>query len=452
MVWLLIAGLAWAPFWYGGNILIMWGVNAVIFPGLAAIYEISLLVRGAKHPVGIRQIAIPAMLFAAVVAWMIFQTITADWIPFVHPIWALASEALGRPLRASISLNRSLTEITLLKLITDASVFWLSLQLLRNGARALLFVKAIAVIVSIYACYGLATLVFGQFPWSNISMAEGRVSATFANYNSYATYAGLGLLTATGLIADRFRETVRETSSAWRLQAVALIDLVSFKAPWLAAAVFVTAVTLMLSGSRGGALATAVRFLCFALFRPRRSRRPFHVRLFGLILGGGLVFAIVLAFGDALLRRVEMGGLFDPNRLAVYRLTWRSIFDETWQGFGYGTFVDVFPMYRDSSLGIQNFWSQAHNTYLEIFQGLGFVFGTMFILSVALLGFRCVRGVWNRRENAVIPRIAAAATALVGFHSLVDFSMEIHAVAITFMAILGAGVAQSISSRMRASD
>ena len=35
------------------------------FPGLVAIYELSLLVRGERHPVAIRQIKLPAALFAA---------------------------------------------------------------------------------------------------------------------------------------------------------------------------------------------------------------------------------------------------------------------------------------------------------------------------------------------------------------------------------------------------
>ena len=38
---LLVAGLAWVPFWFGSDGLIAWGINATIFPGLAALYELS---------------------------------------------------------------------------------------------------------------------------------------------------------------------------------------------------------------------------------------------------------------------------------------------------------------------------------------------------------------------------------------------------------------------------
>jgi O-antigen ligase len=136
----------------------------------------------------------------------------------------------------------------------------------------------------------------------------------------------------------------------------------------------------------------------------------------------------------------------------VYWLTLGSITDRPMLGHGYGTFVDIFPMYRDRSISVEGFWEQAHNTYLEIFQGLGLVFGSMLLASVLLLVWRCVQGAMTRRENATMPRVAAAAAALVGIHSLVDFSLQIQAVALTFAAMLGAGVAQAKSSRVALQD
>jgi hypothetical protein len=40
----------------------------------------------------------------------------------------------------------------------------------------------------------------------------------------------------------------------------------------------------------------------------------------------------------------------------------------------------------------------------------------------------------------------------VGVHALVDFSLQIQAVALTFMAVLGAGVAQSEISQQPLND
>ena len=136
LLWAFIAGLAWCPFWFGSNVLLAWGINAVLFPGLVAIYELSLLIRGKRHPVAIKQIKLPAALFAAVVLWILIQnaTWTPDWLH--HPIWQMTADALDRPIDGSISVNRELTSLALLRLITAASVFWIAMQLCRDASRA----------------------------------------------------------------------------------------------------------------------------------------------------------------------------------------------------------------------------------------------------------------------------------------------------------------------------
>ena len=68
-------------------------------------------------------------------------------------------------------------------------------------------------------------------------------------------------------------------------------------------------------------------------------------------------------------------GLADASRLAVYMIIAHSLLDAPFLGFGYGTFADVFPMYRDQSISPLGVWDMAHNTYLEVLQGLGLLFG-----------------------------------------------------------------------------
>jgi hypothetical protein len=135
LLWALIAGLAWCPFWFGSNVLLAWGINAILFPGLVAIYELSLLTSGERHPVAIRQIKVPSALFAAVALWILFQN--ATWTPYWlhHPIWQMAAEAVDRPIAGSISVDPDLTSLSLLRLITAASVFWLAIQLCRDASR-----------------------------------------------------------------------------------------------------------------------------------------------------------------------------------------------------------------------------------------------------------------------------------------------------------------------------
>src|SRR6185437_8079763 len=145
-------------------------------------------------------------------------------------------------------------------------------------------------------------------------------------------------------------------------------------------------------------------------------------------------------------------GLADADRMSVYTLTLRSILDAPLRGFGYGTFRDVFPLYRDRSISVLGVWAQAHDTYLEVLQGLGIVFGAMLIGAVALLAIRCAKGALRRRQDAIVPQVAASVACLVGVHALVDFSLQMQAVGLTFMAVLGTGVAQADSSRVALED
>ena len=109
-------------------------------------------------------------------------------------------------------------------------------------------------------------------------------------------------------------------------------------------------------------------------------------------------------------------------------------------------------MFRDRSLSVEGIWEQAHNTYLEVFQGLGLIFGSMLLASVGLLVRACFSGASTRERGLMVPSVATGVACVVGMHALLDFSLQMQAVTLTFMAVLGAGVAQSKSSRRTPGD
>jgi O-antigen ligase len=451
-----IAGLAWCPFWLGGNVLLAWGINAVLFPGLVAIYEVSLLIRGERHPVAIRQIKAPAVLFAAVVLWILIQntTWTPDWLH--HPIWQMTADALDRPVDGSISVNRELTSLALLRLITAASVFWIAMQLGRDASRANFLLKSIAALSCAYAAYGLFAFAFtpGRVLWfASPFPRTGFVTSTFINPNSFATYAGMGLIVICGLILGLYRNEFTAVGGPLRFRIATFIEVTGQKGAVLLGGAFVILVALLLSQSRGGNLSTVLGlFILGALTLKTRKQGFVQHRAAVIIFGALLVGVVFLAFGDSVAGRITQQGLHDNSRMAVYTIALRSILDAPLLGYGYGTFADVFPMFRDQSVGTFGTWQMAHSTYLEVFQGLGLVFGSMLVASIVLLALRCVKGALTRQENETIPCIAAGVAFLVGAHSLIDFSLQIQAVGVTFVALLGAGVAQSESSRLMLAD
>jgi O-antigen ligase len=444
---LLVGGLAWAPFWLGSDRLTPWAINAVIFPSLVLFYELSLIIRRAPHPVPIQCIRIPAILFALAAGWALLQE--ATWTPsaWQHPIWQLASDATGRPVAGSISIDRDLTALALLRLMTAASVLWLALQVGSDMRRARLLLWCVVGIVAVYSAIGLYALTF--MPRGIIFdeiIPDHRVASTFVNKNHFATFAGIGLIAAVALTQRLFRRALQQTGDLLQLKIATLIDTVAGRGALpLALSVLILA-GLMLSASRGGIASTAVGLLGLFVVNVARSGR-FEVKdavvaVFVMLLAG-IAF---IGLGDAVVGRIANQGIYDEGRVMAQVITIRSILAAPFLGYGYGTFASAFPMFRDDSVGVWGGWDRLHNTYLEVWQGLGLVFGTMLILSVLLLVFRCVQGALVRERDQTIPTAAVGVSVLVGAHALVDFSLQIQAVTLTYMVVLGLGVAQALQS------
>ena len=422
-------GLAWTPFWFGGAWRLPWGVNALIFPGLAFGYEIALLSERREHPLPAREIAAPAALFLIVVVWILAQTAPLPFAP--------AIAALGEETPRTLSVDPGATAIALTRLLTDAAAFWLAAQLGRNEAVNRRLLQAIMLIAALYSAAGvfLAGAFDNAIPGFAPADGGGEVRSTFVNRNSFAAYAGLGLTTILALLVRDGRPKAAVSPLASWLDATATRS-------GAAAAGLVVLAALCGTGSRGGILSAAVGVAAlFGLVAERRRRRgESHA---GLWVG---LLALVAAFGvlgGPIAARLAGAGLADAGRLPVYRIVLGAILDRPFAGSGYGAFAEVFPLYRDARLSPVGVWEMAHNAYLEAALGLGLVFATLMTLAIALLAFRCFAAALRRNREVEAPLAAAAAAALVAVNALIDYSVQIEAVSLAFMTLLGLGVAQA---------
>jgi len=450
-----IVSLAWAPFWLGGDRLLAWGVNGILFPALAVLFEISLVTRARRHPISIKSILGPSVLFFAVVIWVKAQSAAQVSAVFSHPLWGMAAEALQAPVDNSISLNRGETEIALIRLLTAASVFWLSLEFCRDRRRVFLLLWWIVAIVAAYSLYGLLCVAVysGKMPFFPDVAPMPVVRSAFVGRNNFATFAGIGLIVDIALIFRLYRDSMPENDgglTAYRLSR--FLEVTGNEGLLLIGSAIGIFAALLGSISRGGILSTALGiFVLYSMIFSRR-RRAGAERLETMAFVTIALIACFAFFGDLIVGRISTEGLGDQSRLSVYALTIHAILDAPVLGFGYGTFQDVFPMYREPSFGTWEIWDKAHNSYLQVWLGLGLVFGTMLIGCLVWLTGICLRGAMKRERDATAAIIATAVSVMVGVHSLVDFSVEIEGVAIMFMVVLGAGVAQSESSRVLTSD
>jgi hypothetical protein len=70
---------------------------------------------------------------------------------------------------------------------------------------------------------------------------------------------------------------------------------------------------------------------------------------------------------------------------------------------------------------------------------LGWPAAAALFAGLGLLALRCLHG-----RSAVYPAVLASCSVLVGVHALVDFSLEMPAIAATYALLLGVGCAQAI--------
>ena len=280
--------------------------------------------------------------------------------------------------------------------------------------------------------------------WFEKSAYENNLTSTFINRNSYATYAGLALLCAIGSFTKLFSGALsKHFSRKERVRGVLNIVTGQGWMTLLASAVIATA--LLLSESRGGFVSAAMGILALvvAIGATRTVGVPHAVAVALTVFAiGGAFF---LFSGEITAARLAGTSFESEERARVYQLTVQAIADSPLLGTGLGTFEHVFRFYRDES--VLHVFDKAHNTYLELALELGLPAASLLVASVGVLFARCVIGVRRRRRDSIYACIGVAATVTVATHSMVDFSLQIPAVAATYALLMGAAVGQSWSSR-----
>ena len=120
-----------------------------------------------------------------------------------NPLWQMASSVLSIDKTYTISLNHSDTITAIMRLLSYALVFWLTLNYCqdRNKAKTVFF--GLMISGFLYSIYGLI-IHLGSFKtilWQE-SFYHGSLTSTFVNRNHFATYAGLTLICSLALLSN----------------------------------------------------------------------------------------------------------------------------------------------------------------------------------------------------------------------------------------------------------
>jgi O-antigen ligase len=206
---------------------------------------------------------------------------------------------------------------------------------------------------------------------------------------------------------------------------------------------------LLLTQSRGGVIAfslgTAALIAALSVGRRANKGESSGQRAMAALLVAVLGIAAAVS-ADPLLGRVQEQGVTDNARAAIAQSTMKAIEAAPLMGHGFGAFERYYPFFSDGTV-VGNV-DEAHNDILETVADLGIPAGLAYLAVPVILAWMCFQGCLNRRRDRLFPAIGFAATVVVAVHAAVEFSLQVPAVAITFAALLGLGVAQSWRTNM----
>ncbi|QIB35462.1 O-antigen ligase family protein [Ancylobacter pratisalsi] len=446
--------LAWVPFRFGSNHLISWSINAVLLSLLLVAFEAGKLVLGAKRPVAIRHIAWAGAVLAGLIGWILFQLSPYAPSAWQNDFWSLTRDVLAQipgaeVVQGRISVTPDAGLIGLMKLVTCAAAFYLALQLCRDQRRADFLMIGFVLIALGYAIFGIVQEV--AFPdrvlWIQKTAYEHFVVSTFINRNNYATYAGMGVIVTLGVLFESYRRAGVGRRLPFGQRLATLIEVTPRTGLPIAVALVTIMISLIWTGSRGGVLTTlgGVTMLLLPLFLMAGSRKTMLVATLAVVAA---VLLVMVGYGGDLAERFADSAGAGERRFDVVRRVWEAALDVPWTGFGYGSFDRMFAVYRNTDMLLRAHWDKAHNTYVELLFDLGFPAAIAFFGLVGGLIGSIVFRLSQRETRPIYCLVVLAVSFQVLMHAVVDFSLQIQGVTITFWILLGAGVAQSWSRQV----
>jgi len=402
------------------------GARSVLW--LLAAWLIYIMLQLIPLPASIRQVLSPES-FA-----MYSQTNETGWVP--------------------LSLHPYATFLFWLKSIAYVTLFALTLLLVNSKHRLVILGYALVFSAVFQAFYGsimtLSGLEYGFFvkKYAHLGCATG----TFANRNHLAGYLemvsaiGIGLLMATSANKDH--------GHTWRHRVRNLLLLLLSQKFLLRLMLAMMVIALVLSRSRMGNTAFFLSLLIAGLTTlvVLRSKTDSVRKMFqsndtrsAVVLITSLMIIDLCIVGawfgvDKVVDRISQSSAgHDADRLEVSRDTLRLLKDYPLVGAGGGSYHAVFPRYRSES--IREYFSHAHEDYLEITADVGAI-GISLLALVVLSSLWAALKALHRRRDRLLRGMAFASimgiTALL-IHSTVDFNLQIPANAATFMIILALG-------------
>lgn len=340
-----------------------------------------------------------------------------------HSIWINANEALGRQSWGHISVDPGRTILALAFYLANISLILVSIFVTRERRRAELLLFALTSIATLTTL----GLLIGKFV----------LNADLSNKDVLSGISALGILLslASGARTVELSKTDGEKPEA-RYATSALITC--------GAGLIVGVIGLYAGATLNVALVVIFAAMIFGSIQV--------LRRIGLALWTMSILLITIAIAAAMIivwrydpsqplsPFLQFATAASPEAISV---TQRLLSDTSWLGVGAGTLAAVMPIYQDFGGSISQPPSTMAALVIEVGLPMAFLVTAMAAWLVAIL----YRGALNRRRDSFYPAAAAAGALVLLGQAFCDPSLLNASVAVFGDALIGLGLAQSVSGK-----
>jgi O-antigen ligase len=268
------------------------------------------------------------------------------------------------------------------------------------------------------------------------TFARGEANGTFVNRNHLAGFLEMSLAVGIGMLVAQLR---RQPAANWREFSRRTIDTVLSGKFRLRLYLVIMVIGLVLTRSRMGNTAFFASLLvCGVAGMVLQRRVTRNAVLFFLSLFVIDLYLVGNWFGvEEVVDRLQHTSLAEEKRDEVARDTLTMWRDHFWGGTGADTFYQAY-VYGGYMSPDSLYYRHAHNDYLEIGTGFGFI-------GFALLGMAVLASLWQslraqRRRGSGL-RQGLGFACLMGItslllHSFSDFNLHIPANSLWFVLLL----------------
>jgi O-antigen ligase len=450
--------------------------------GLAGLIFVVPLMMGGRHPLG--HLTLAALAVVTALAWIVRQSLrsegawrrtAADWLlvavlallvlqlvslpqavaPWlaphtseILPLWSSeGGEAHPLGVWSTVSLTPAATQGALVLFLAYSLVFLVTVQRIRQVDDVERLLRWCALAAVLMATFGIVQYLTnnGKFFWfyQHPDTTPGNVpKGSFTNRNHFSHFLALGI----GPLIWWTQNALKRRHNTDEFgQPVGIARLFESKTTWRALALGIVLFAVLLSLSRGGAIATLLATAISATICYRASAAGMRL-VATLSAAAVLIGALLTVFGyDRVSGRLDdlVSGSIESldqgeGRRTIWRAVIKAIPDYAVLGSGVGSHREVYPMYLEWN-GSRKHYSHAESGYLQVALETGLGGLALLLTGIGICGFWCISTLRSASSTRVMVCAGAVSASLAASvaHSVVDFVWYIPGL-VTVTAILAA--------------